>query len=119
LPSPRRAQDLRSGSVRRALRAAQRGLGIVADSSASVDPGLHANLLLAEGSALWRLHERNVVATFHPLPHRSRLKRRAGNDAGVERLSELLWRQIDHRVRVMESVHLLGGEVDRDLFKPA
>jgi hypothetical protein len=102
--------------VRRALRAAQRGLGIVADSSASVDPDLHADLLLAEGSALWSLQERNVVATFARYRAALGLKRRAGNDADIERLTELLWRQIDHQVTVMESVGLLGGEVDLDIL---
>lgn len=102
--------------VRRSLHASQRGLAIVAASSASVEPDLHADLLLAEGSALWSLQERNVVATFARYRAALGLKRRAGNDADIERLTELLWRQIDHQVTVMESVGLLGGEVDLDIL---
>lgn len=103
--------------VRRSLRAAQRGLAIVDATSAPVEPDLHADLLLAEGSALWGLDELNIVATFARYRAALGLKRRARNDADVARLTELMWRQIDHQVAVMESVHLLGGGIDRDLLE--
>jgi tetratricopeptide (TPR) repeat protein len=92
---------------RRAYRGANRALGIVADRE--IDPDLHADLLLARGSAQWRIDPSRGAAVLADYRVALRLKRKAGNEQDSARLTAMIWQQIDARVKDLTGAMLLGG----------
>jgi tetratricopeptide (TPR) repeat protein len=84
--------------IRRSRRAAQRGLEIIKGTQAPVDPDLHADLLIARGQALYYEKENYAIEAIRCYQQALGLKRGAGNSADVEKLKDILWRQIDHRL---------------------
>jgi len=102
------AQSEDKAWFRRSRQVAQKGSSIIA-SSGAIDPDLHADLLIAKGQALYYEDEQGAMEAIRAYQEALRLKRQALNDADVQRLKEILWRQIDHRVgRTMASM-LAGG----------
>jgi tetratricopeptide (TPR) repeat protein len=93
------AQKDQPKGPRRAIRLAARGLNVIRESRASIDPNLHADLLLAMGQALYYDRPPNLSAAIRAYHEALRLKRAAGNEQDSERLARLLGTQIDFRMR--------------------
>lgn len=95
--------------MRRAVRAADRALAIVDGAAGAADPDVHADLLLARGTALWRIDRGRVLDVLRCYRQALDLKREAGNHDDVARLVQLTWRQIDWRIGEAEATLAVGG----------
>jgi tetratricopeptide (TPR) repeat protein len=90
-------------------KAAQRGLKIIEESRATVDPDLHADLLIAKGQALYYEDERYAAEAIRCYHEALRLKRQADNAPDVERMKGVLWEKVDDRVgRALVSLQIGG-----------
>ena len=100
-----------SAWLKKSRRAAQRGLEVIEGSIATIDPDLHADLLFAKGKALYYEDDDQRYATevIRCYQNALQLKRQAQNTAEVEKMKDILWRQIDHRVRQAISSPYIGG----------
>jgi tetratricopeptide (TPR) repeat protein len=99
------------------LKAARRARAIVHDTTSTVDADLRADVLIAEAEALLKL-DLNRANTAIPLYRQAlRLKREAGDDAHIRRLTEILWSLIDHAVgRTLLGLHVSGAGRAIDLL---
>jgi tetratricopeptide (TPR) repeat protein len=96
--------------VRSARGAAEAGLAIVDASPASVDPDLHAELLLAKGQALYAAGgELEAGEAIRCYADALSLKRRAEKVDDAARLEKMLWEQITHRVGKGVMATMVGG----------
>lgn len=95
--------------LRRSRRAAQRGLKVIETSSATIDPDIHADLLIAKGQALYYEDQHYATEAIRCYQNALQLKHRAENTADVEKMEDILWRQIDDRVgRALLSLRIGG-----------
>jgi len=80
-----------------ARQVAGRAHRLVDASPVVLSPDLYADVLLQDGSALWRIDSKRVIEVTELYRRALRLKRQTDNTEDVERLTALLWQQIEAR----------------------
>lgn len=102
--------DPDASDLRKARRIARRGLDLVAGTDVPIDADLHGDLWLALGQSSARPADLRLDEAFEGYTRALQLKRGAGNDGDVERLTDLLNRMIHFAVqqRVGASLGFVG-----------
>jgi CHAT domain-containing protein len=95
--------------LKRALKAAKRGLDIIETTMAAVDPDTHADLLIARGQALYLRNQENAISAMRDFHRALQLKRQAGNVRDAERCRAILWQAIDRRAGLAMASGVMGG----------
>ncbi len=91
--------DPTPSDLRKARRIAQRALDIVAGAEVDIDADLHGDLWLALGQGSARPADLQLGPALDAYTHALQLKRIAGNDADVVRLTDLLKKMLDHAIQ--------------------
>jgi CHAT domain-containing protein/tetratricopeptide (TPR) repeat protein len=96
--------------LRRARRAASRGVQIAESAGVPIDPDIHADLLLALGQTYAHPSNYDLPVTTRYYLQALDFKRTAGNVSDVKRLEQLLRQIIDHEVKqVFAALSGFGG----------
>lgn len=96
-------------ALRRTRRAARRGLDVIESCGFEVEPGLHAELLLAYGGSYAHPADANLREAFRYYLDALALKRKAKNEDDVSRLQDLLTQMCQYQMQQTLVSGFIGG----------